>query len=67
MVAYSLASQLAMVYILRLNFKFHYFPGWVVGGWGEIKNKAKLSPARAGAWAELGNKMTKISNPFGLL
>jgi hypothetical protein len=28
--------------------------GWVVG-WGEIEIKAKLSPARAGAWAELGN------------
>ena len=34
--------------------------GYVVGGWGgyvvqEIKNKAKLSPAGAGTWAELGN------------
>jgi hypothetical protein len=28
--------------------------GWVVG-WGEIEIKAKLSPAKAGAWAELGN------------
>jgi hypothetical protein len=27
---------------------------WVVGGWGEIEIKAKLSPAKAGAWAELG-------------
>jgi hypothetical protein len=27
--------------------------GWVVG-WGEIEIKAKLSPAKAGAWAELG-------------
>ena len=25
------------------------------GGWGETKIKAKLSPAEAGAWAELGN------------
>ena len=47
---------------MRLNFKFTYFPGWVVGwlggwvvGWGEIEIKAKLSPAKAGAWAELGN------------
>ena len=45
----------------RLNSQFPYFPGWVggwwvvvVGGWGEIKIKAKLSPAKAGAWAELG-------------
>jgi hypothetical protein len=30
---------------------------WVVGGWGEIEIKAKLSPAKAGAWAELGNKL----------
>jgi hypothetical protein len=30
--------------------------GWVVG-WGEIEIKAKLSPAEAGVWAELG-KMT---------
>jgi hypothetical protein len=28
--------------------------GWVVG-WGEIEIKAKLSTAKAGAWAELGN------------
>ena len=27
--------------------------GW---GWGKAGNKAKLSPASAGAWAELGNK-----------
>ena len=27
--------------------------GWVVW-WGEIEIKAKLSPAKAGAWAELG-------------
>ena len=27
----------------------------MVGGWGEIKIKAKLSPAEAGVWAELGN------------
>ena len=28
--------------------------GYVVGGWGKIENKAKLSPAKAGARAELG-------------
>jgi hypothetical protein len=27
--------------------------GWV-GGWGKAENKAKLSPAGAGSWAELG-------------
>ena len=36
--------------------------GYVVGGWGgyvvgEIKNTAKLSPAGAGTWAELGNNI----------
>jgi hypothetical protein len=33
--------------------------GWVVGwlgGWVEIEIKAKLSPAEAGVWAELGNR-----------
>ena len=34
---------------------FHYLPGWGVGGWGKAENKAKLSPAGAGSWAELGN------------
>jgi hypothetical protein len=28
-----------------------------VVGWGEIEIKAKLSPAKAGTWAELGNKV----------
>jgi hypothetical protein len=40
--------------------------GWVgdwVGGWGEIKIKAKLSPAKAGAWAELGKKTPLIVDP----
>ena len=38
---------------VSLNFKFHYFPG--VDGWvREIGNKAKLSPAGAGAGTELG-------------
>jgi hypothetical protein len=44
--------------------------GLVVGGWGEIEIKAKLSPAEAGVWAELGNLLSvKIqkhrSNTFG--
>ena len=44
-----------------LKSKFCSFPavsllvrGW--GGWGKAENKAKLSPAGAGSWAELGNK-----------
>ena len=50
---------------LRLNFKFRYFPGGVGGGgWvREIENKAKLSPAGAGAWAELGKKSMIIVVP----
>ena len=28
-----------------------------MGGWGEIEIKAKLSPAKAGDWAELGNRL----------
>ena len=52
-----------MVYLLRLNFKFRYFPGGVGGGWvREIENKAKLSPAGAGAWAELGKNGKWIDN-----
>ena len=40
---------------------FHYLPGWGVGGWGKAENKAKLSPAGAGSWAELGNYTTACS------
>ena len=36
---------------MMLDFKFHY-----LSGWGKSEIKAKLSPAGAGAWAELGNK-----------
>ena len=36
---------------------FDTFTGWV-GGWFRSDNKAKLSPAGAGAWAELGNKLS---------
>jgi hypothetical protein len=51
-----------MVYLLRLNFKFRYFPGGVVGGWErDIENKAKLSPA----WAELGLSLAKMKKAFG--
>ena len=38
--------------------------GWVIVRWvvgGNIKIKAKLSPAGAGAWAELGNKKVQDS------
>ena len=55
--------MLALAYQLRQNSKFPYFPGvggWVMGGgWvgGETKIKAKLSPAKAGAWAELGKNV----------
>jgi hypothetical protein len=38
----------------------------VVGGWGEIEIKAKLSPAKAGAWAELGNKIKPKFSQKGL-
>ena len=45
------------------------------GGWvREVENKAKLSPAGAGAWAELGNKnvignymMIKTPLPFCII
>ena len=49
--------MLALAYQLRRNSKFPYFPGVGGGGWvgGETKIKAKLSPAKAGAWAKLGN------------
>jgi hypothetical protein len=30
---------------------------WWLGGWGKIENKAKLIPSKAGARAELGNKL----------
>ena len=40
--------------------------GWVVG-WGKIEIKAKLSPARAGAWTELGkSKKADHFFPLGL-
>jgi hypothetical protein len=46
--------------------------GYVVGSCsgyvvGEIKNKARLSPARAGTWAELGNKNRKCFKETGLI
>ena len=34
--------------------------GWVGWGWGKVGNKAKLSPASAGTWAELGNKSRRF-------
>ena len=58
--AYSLASQLALVYQLKLDFKFHYFPGWVVGGWvvGGVKLKLKLNSAQLKL--ELGLSLAKM-------
>ena len=32
-------------------------------GWGKAGNKAKLSPAGAGSWSELGNKK-KTNDPY---
>jgi hypothetical protein len=47
-----------------LESKFRSFPaisllarGWGWGGWGKADNKAKLSPAGAGTWAELGKML----------
>jgi hypothetical protein len=34
-----------------------------VVGWGEIEIKAKLSPAKAGPWAELGKNLRELSQP----
>jgi hypothetical protein len=36
--------------------------GWVGGG--EIEIRAKLSPAKAGAWAELGNNDVSVISTF---
>ena len=57
-----------MVYLMRLNFKFRYFPGGVGGGgWvREVENKAKLSPAGAEAWTELGKKNAVNSGHYVL-
>jgi hypothetical protein len=38
-----------------------------VGGWSEIDNTAKLSPAEAGAWAELGNSHQLLTLGLGPL
>jgi hypothetical protein len=41
----------------------HYLSGGGWGGWGRAENKAKLSPAGAGSWAELGkNKCLLLDN-----
>ena len=41
---------------------FHYYSGWVGGGWvvRKIKNKDQLSPAEAEIEAELGNTKKKL-------
>ena len=62
MLAYFLASYASLLpgqlvssgIPTELDFKFPYFSR-VVGGWGEIENKAQLSPAGARAWGEFGN------------
>ena len=33
-----------------------------MSGWGKAENKAKLSPAGTGSWAELGNKYNILLN-----
>jgi hypothetical protein len=40
----------------KAKFPVSLLSQWVGGGWGEIEIKAKLSPAEAGFWAELGKK-----------
>ena len=47
-------STLVVVLIAFLKIPEGVVVGWL-GGWGKIEIKAKLSPARAGAWAELAN------------
>ena len=54
-----------------LKSKFFSFPAISLlarvrggGGWGKAENKAKLSPAGAGSWAELGNKKRKVVFEF---
>ena len=64
MLAYCQASYLAQVYLLRLNFNFHYFPGWVVGwmcgwvvgwvvGWGGIEIKVNSAQLELELWLRL--------------
>jgi hypothetical protein len=56
---YSIRVDLPM-----LKSKFCSFPAIsllaLVGGWGKAENKAKLSPAGAGSWAELGKKINYL-------
>ena len=40
--------------VLCKDFSGWWWWGGVGWGWGKVGNKAKLSPASAGAWAELG-------------
>ena len=37
--------------------------GWLGWGWGKAGNKAKLSPASAGALAELGKRSVSRKHP----
>ena len=57
-----LTYSVKLVSLLGPDFKFYYFPGWVVGwlggwvgGWG-IRKIQLSQPAGAGTGAELGNK-----------
>ena len=55
MLTYSLASYTSLLPCQPVSSSIPTkatFPG---GGWSEIEIKAKLSPAEAGVWAELGN------------
>ena len=46
---------------LGKTFPVGWVGGWLAGWLRKAGNKAKLSPASAGAWAELGNK-TKVES-----
>ena len=60
---------LSSIFSLPADVESHIdtFTGWVagwLGGWFKSDNKAKLSPAGAGAWADLGHTMFPV-NLFG--
>jgi hypothetical protein len=54
-----LASRSGIPTKAKFQVSLFYRMGWV-GGWGEIDIKAELSPAEAGAWAELGKSPPNI-------
>ena len=65
MLTYSLASYTSLLPCqpvssgipTKAKFQVSLLSRVVGGGWSEIEIKAKLSPAEAGVWAELGNKV----------